>query len=147
MKKNKNKFKIYIEDSNVLVRNIKANVDFVDPLYNNRQYNMFYHVLENLTKWEKSKLEGTALKPPAENMSNYCRSSAPVIFDDLIQHLNVKYIVVTYNSKSRSSRNKITLERIKETLGKKVTHVSLISNINFLMQGNQSLIITKNTFL
>ena len=123
IKKIKNKFKIYREDSNALVRYIKADVAFVDPPYNSRQYSRFYHVLENLTKWEKPKLEGTALKPPAENMSEYCRSSAPAIFDDLIQHLNVKYIVVTYNntynSKSSSSRNKITLEQIKEILGKK----------------------------
>ena len=123
IKKNKTKFKIYREDSNVLVRSVKADVAFVDPPYNSRQYSRFYHVLENLTKWEKPKLEGTALKPPAENMSDYCRSSAPEIFEDLIQHLNVKYIVVTYNntynSKSSSSRNKITLEQIKEILGKK----------------------------
>ena len=123
IKKCKNKFRIYREDSNTLARSIKADVAFVDPPYNSRQYSRFYHVLENLTKWEQPKLEGTALKPPAENMSDYCRSSAPAAFDDLIQHLNVNYIVVTYNntynSKSSSSKNKITLEQIKEILAKK----------------------------
>ena len=66
---------------------------------------------------------GTALKPKEENMSEYCKTSAPKIFEDLIESLNVKYIVVTYNntynSKSSSSKNKITLEEIQEILQKK----------------------------
>ena len=56
-------------------------------------------------------------------MSDYCRSSATEVFRDLIQSLNCKYIVVsynnTYNSKSSSSKNKITLEDIKSILNQK----------------------------
>lgn len=130
---------IYREDSNELVRRIKADVAFIDPPYNSRQYSRFYHVLENLTKWEKPELEGTALKPPAENMSEYCRSSAPKVFADLIAHLNVKYIVVTYNntyhSKSSSSRNKITLEEIKSILEKKGRTKSFAKNHSFFNAG------------
>ena len=63
------------------------------------------------------------MKPPEENMSDYCRNSAPEVFGELIESLNVRYIVVTYNntydSKSSSSRNKITLEQIREILEKK----------------------------
>lgn len=115
--------KIYRTDSNILVRSVSADVAFIDPPYNSRQYSRFYHVLETITKWNKPKLSGTAMKPPEENMSEYCRNSAPKAFDDLIKNLNVKYIVVTYNntydSKSSSSRNKITLEQIKEILDRK----------------------------
>lgn len=114
------KIKIFREDSNKLAPKIKADIAFVDPPYNSRQYSRFYHVLETITKWEKPELKGVALKPPEENMSEYCRSSAPRVFDDLIKKLRVKYIAVTYNntynSKSSSSANKITLEQIKETL-------------------------------
>lgn len=116
-------FEIYREDSNQLVRKIQADVAFIDPPYNSRQYSRFYHVLENITTWKKPKLEGTALKPKAENMSDYCRSNASNVFEDLIVHLNAKYIVVTYNntynSKSSSSRNKIGLEEIKAILSQK----------------------------
>ncbi len=118
-----NKVEIYREDANQLVRRIEADIAFIDPPYNSRQYSRFYHLLETLTKWDKPELEGVALKPPAENMSDYCRNSAPNIFEDLINNLRVKYIVVTYNntynSKSSSSRNKITPEQIKEILEKK----------------------------
>lgn len=118
--KTENNITIYREDSNELARKVKADIAFIDPPYNSRQYSRFYHVMETIVKWEKPTLKGTAMKPPEENMSNYCRSNAPAAFADLIENLNVKYIVVTYNntydSKSSSSRNKITLEQITETL-------------------------------
>ena len=119
----KQKIEIFREDSNKLAKKVKADIAFIDPPYNSRQYSRFYHVLENITKWEKPELYGTALKPKEENMSEYCKTSAPTIFKDLIDNLNVKYIVVTYNntynSKSSSSKNKITLEEIKEILEEK----------------------------
>lgn len=119
----KNKIDIYREDSNELAKRVVADIAFIDPPYNSRQYSRFYHVMETITKWEKPELVGTAMKPPEENMSNYCRNSAPKVFAELIESLKVKYIVVTYNntydSKSSSSRNKITLEQIQEILEKK----------------------------
>ena len=121
--KTSDKFVSYIVDANKLVRKIKADIAFIDPPYNSRQYSRFYHVLENVVQWKKPRLEGVALKPQAENMSDYCRSNAPEVFADLIKNIDVKYIVVTYNntynSKSSSSKNKITLEEIKDILSLK----------------------------
>lgn len=114
---------IYREDANLLVRHIKADVVYIDPPYNSRQYGRFYHLLETLIKWDNPKLYGVALKPEPENISEYCKVSAPLAFDDLIKNINAKYIVVsynnTYNPKSHSSKNKITLEEIEKTLCKK----------------------------
>ena len=114
--------KIYRKDANFLVRKIQADVAFIDPPYNSRQYSRFYHVLEGITKWDKPKLEGVAMKPPIENMSEYSKKSASTVFNDLISNIKSKYIVVTYNntytSKSSSSRNKITHEEIKYYLSK-----------------------------
>lgn len=111
---------IFRQDSNELVRQVKADVAFIDPPYNSRQYSRFYHVLEGIVKWNKPVLEGVAMKPPVENMSDYCKSLAPQVFKDLILHLNAKYLVVTYNntykSKSHSSRNKVTHDEILESL-------------------------------
>lgn len=118
-----NQIQIYRDDANELAKHVEADIAFIDPPYNSRQYSRFYHVMETITKWEKPKLSGVAMKPPEENMSDYCRNSAPRAFAELIQSLKVKYIVVTYNntydSKSTSSRNKITLEQIQEILEKK----------------------------
>ena len=121
--KTNNIISIYRTDSNLLAKSVNADIAFVDPPYNSRQYSRFYHVMETIVKWDKPVLSGTAMKPPEENMSGYCRNTAPELFEDLISNLKVKYIVVTYNntydSKSSSSRNKITLEQIKTILEKR----------------------------
>ena len=114
---------IFRNDANQLVRKIKADVTYIDPPYNSRQYSRFYHLLETLIKWDKPKLYGTALKPLPENTSEYCRIGARHRFSDLISNLETKYIVVSYNntyvSKSSSSKNKITLEQITSILEKR----------------------------
>jgi len=115
--------KIYREDANILSRKINSDIVYIDPPYNSRQYSRFYHVLENITKWEKPELEGVVLKPTPENMSEYCKCNASIVFKDLIDNLQCKYIVVsynnTYNSKSNSSKNKISLDYIIDILKEK----------------------------
>lgn len=53
-------------------------------------------------------------------MSDYCRNKAKVVFKGLINSLDCKFIVVSYNntyeSKSSSSKNKMTLEDIETAL-------------------------------
>lgn len=117
--------KIFREDSNHLVRKISPDIVYIDPPYSSRQYNRFYHVIENIIKWEKPELFGVALKPiakPEEN-SEYCKVNAPLVFADLIENLNAKTILVsynnTYNSKSHSSKNKMTFNDITNVLKKK----------------------------
>ncbi len=134
---------IYREDSNKLAREIKSDLVYIDPPYNSRQYSRFYHVYENLVKWEKPKLVGTAMKPPAENMSNYCNASAPETFNDLIESLDAKYLAVsynnTYNSKSKSSQNKIQLEEIEEALNKKGETKKFEKDYRFFNAGKTNL--------
>lgn len=118
------KIQIYREDANELISKIKSvDISFIDPPYNSRQYSRFYHVLENITTWEKPDLYGVAMKPEPNNMSEYSRSSAITVFKDLISRIDSKYIVVTYNntynSKSNSSRNKIEFEELESTLKEK----------------------------
>lgn len=113
---------IFQEDANQLARNIHVDAVYIDPPYNSRQYSRFYHLLETLVKWTKPALYGVAMKPKKENMSAYCRSSAFTAFQDLIAHIDARYLIVSYNntykSKSSSSENKIKLEQIEEALNK-----------------------------
>jgi len=114
---------IFREDANLLAKQIQTDIVYIDPPYNSRQYSRFYHILETLTKWDKPKLYGVALKPEPENMSDYCRVSAKNRFAELVNDINAEYLVVSYNntydSKSNSSQNKITLEEIKNILSKR----------------------------
>lgn len=110
------KVEIHRRDANELVREVESDVVYIDPPYNSRQYSRFYHVLETLTKWDNPALFGVARKPPTENSSDYCKVVAPIAFADLIANVKAKLVVVSYNStyesKSSSSRNKISLQEI-----------------------------------
>lgn len=119
-KKDNRNITITREDANLLGKTLKADIVYIDPPYSSRQYSRFYHVIENIVEWKKPKLFGVALKPAPENMSTYCSSKAINSFMELIGELRCKYIVVsynnTYNSRSKSSENKMTLDDIKKTL-------------------------------
>ncbi len=114
------KFEIYKEDANELVKNVKYDVVYIDPPYNSRQYSRFYHVLETIVKWEEFEPEGVAKKPPVENMSDYCRSNASDKLQKLIEDVEAKLIILSYNntytSKSKSSQNKISFEEINKIM-------------------------------
>ena len=131
---------IFREDSNLLAKKIRADIVYIDPPYNSRQYSRFYHVLETLVKWDNPPLYGAALKPKSENMSDYCRESAKDKFSELIKDIKAKYLVVSYNntytSKSSSSQNKITLEEIKEILNKKGETKVFEKNYRYFNTGN-----------
>lgn len=132
------------QDANEIVKNVRADVVFLDPPYNSRQYSRFYHVLEEIAEWKKPDLYGVAKKPKAENMSDYSRSRAPEVFDDLVQNIKSNYIVTTYNNtyenaKSSSSRNKITHNQILESLNKVGSTKVYKHNYRFFNAGNTSL--------
>lgn len=133
------KISISRKDSNEFAKGLKCDIVYIDPPYNSRQYSRFYHVLENITCWRKPELHGVALKPDPENMSDYCRSNAKIVFKDLIDNLNCKYIVVSYNntyeSKSNSSKNKMTLENIETALSSKGDVVRYEKSHNFFTTG------------
>lgn len=114
---------IYREDANALAKILECDIVYIDPPYNSRQYSRFYHILENIALWKKPSLYGVALKPKPENMSEYCKSNAINAFTSLIKDLHCKYILVSYNntydSKSSSSINKMTLDNIHDILSSK----------------------------
>lgn len=135
--------KIFRRDANELANDINCDVAFLDPPYNSRQYSRFYHVIENLVEWKKPELYGVALKPKPQNMSEYCRKKAPQVFDELVSKLKCKYIVVTYNntynSKSSSSKNKIQLQEILESLNKRGRTKVFESDYRFFNAGKTNL--------
>ena len=95
---NKNN-KVFNEDSNELVKSIKADVVYIDPPYNSRQYSDAYHLLENVAMWEKNEVHGVAKKMERNGIkSKYCSVSAPLAFKDLIDNIDAKYIIVSYNN-------------------------------------------------
>lgn len=90
---------ICCEDANELVRNIKADLVYIDPPYNSRQYCDAYHLLENIAEWKKPAVDGVAKKFNRDGKkSKYSLRSAPKYFSELIDNINAKYILVSYNN-------------------------------------------------
>ena len=91
---------IYKEDANKLVRNISADLFYIDTPYNSRQYSDAYHLLENIAEWEKPELIGVAKKmiDRSHIKSDYCTMKAASAFEDLISNIKAKYILVSYNN-------------------------------------------------
>ncbi|CAG4706480.1 MULTISPECIES: Dam family site-specific DNA-(adenine-N6)-methyltransferase [Enterococcus] len=116
---------IYNEDANQLVRKIKTDLVYIDTPYNSRGYESAYHVLENVMEWKKPDVEGVAMKAVnrSEKSSDYTKSKAPQAFDDLIQNINARYILVSYNNMAKKgnsrSNAKISNEEIIATLKKR----------------------------
>lgn len=87
-KKPRFKNKFYNDDSNkIILEKDFPTVDVVycDPPYNSRNYCDTYHLLENVAKWEKPKVDGDARKMNRDNLkSRYCSRFAAEAFEDLV---------------------------------------------------------------
>nr|BAV59397.1 modification methylase [Candidatus Endomicrobium trichonymphae] len=93
--------KCFNKDANILVKDIKADLVYIDPPYNSRQYCDMYHLIENIARWEKPKVEGVAKKMERNDLkSDYCTQKASKVFGDLISNINAKYILLSYNNMS-----------------------------------------------
>ena len=93
--------RLFNEDANELVKDIEADLVYLDPPYNSRQYCDAYHLLENVARWEKPAVFGVAKKMDRTGLkSKYCTVEAPVAFEELIANIRAKYILLSYNNMS-----------------------------------------------
>ena len=96
---NSKRNKCYNMDSNELARKISADLVYIDPPYNSRQYCDAYHLLENVACWKKPEVFGVAKKMNRTALkSKYCTKEAGKTLEDLVTHLQCKYILLSYNN-------------------------------------------------
>lgn len=98
---------IYKEDSNELAKKVKADLVYIDPPYNSRQYCDAYHFLENVAQNTKPEVFGVARKMNRDSLkSGYCTSKATDKLKDLIDNLDAKYILLSYNNTGNKSNDR-----------------------------------------
>lgn len=124
IKNSKYSAEIYKNDANDLVKRISADVVYIDPPYNSRQYSDSYHLLENISTWKKEKVFGVAKKIDRSNIkSKYNLKSAGITFCELIDNIDAKYILVSYNDMGTSgderSQSRISDHEILSALKRK----------------------------
>lgn len=109
------------KDANVVAKEIQADLVYLDPPYNSRQYSDAYHLLENIAAWKKPNVRGVAKKMDRSTIkSDYCTEKATSAFNELIEHIDARYILLSYNNmaaKGASRSNaKISDEDIMQIL-------------------------------
>ncbi|MCI8273149.1 MAG: Dam family site-specific DNA-(adenine-N6)-methyltransferase [Clostridia bacterium] len=131
---------IYNMDCNELAKKIKSDIVYIDPPYNSRQYSDAYHLLENLAEWKKPEVFGVARKMDRTGLkSEYCTIKATKVFKDLVDNLEAKYILVSYNNMGEKgvgrSQAKISDKEIIEILESKGNVKVFETNYNTFTTG------------
>lgn len=105
---NKRQF-VFNTDANKLIKNIKTDILYLDPPYNERQYASNYHLLETIAKYDNPIVSGkTGLREYKEQKSLYCRRQTVVkTFADIVRRANTKYIFLSYNNEGLMSFDEI----------------------------------------
>jgi len=106
------------KDSNNFVKTLpKTDFIYLDPPYNKHPYVIYYFLLDIINNWNLSQEipDSTRGQPKNWNKSDYNSiSNAEKAFEDLIQNINAKYILLSYNNGGI-----IPLEKIYTILEKK----------------------------
>ena len=118
LKSKKKKYKVYNEDSKSLIRDIKGDILYLDPPYNNRKYDTNYHILETIALYDSPKIKGkSGIREDVSKKSNYCiKKAAPQELEDLIKKAKFKYILLSYNDEGIIPIE--TIENIMKKYGK-----------------------------
>ena len=91
---------VLLADMNAVAVEHEADVVYLDPPYNERQYVDCYHVLENIAAWQKPVLSGKTMKFERESLkSDYSRRSTALgAFRKLIERIRARFIFVSYSN-------------------------------------------------
>lgn len=104
---------VVMADVNEIAADHEADVAYLDPPYNERQYIDCYHVLDNIATWNKPELHGKTRKFERESWkSRYSRrQTVRAAFAQLIDRIRARHIVVSY-----SNEGLLSVDDLKETL-------------------------------
>lgn len=105
----------YNKDGALLLQEIRGDILYIDPPYNERQYLPNYHVLETATKYDFPVLRGvTGQRPYEMQRSDFCSKKTVVpAFDALLANAKFKHIILSYNTDGI-----MALEEIEATMKK-----------------------------
>jgi adenine-specific DNA-methyltransferase len=88
---------------------IKSDIYYIDPPYNQRQYAPNYHILETIAKYDNPKIKGvTGLRPYENQKSKFCNAQKAIEeLDNIAKNGHYKSLVLSYNSEGIMTSEKI----------------------------------------
>ena len=96
-------------DANELARGLVVDLAYLDPPYTKRQYSAYYHILETIAAEDEPLITGkSGLREWMSLASDYCyRRRAGKALEDLVDHIDAKYIMMSYNEDGHLSHDEI----------------------------------------
>lgn len=107
-----------LDINNQIITNNQYDIVYLDPPYNNRQYSSNYHPLNYIARYDDTIVPyGKTGLLENSNKSNYSISKNVIdTFRDLIDKINTKYILLSYNNEGIMSSN--TIKKILKKKGR-----------------------------
>lgn len=99
----------YNVNSVELLDRVSADIFYLDPPYNQRQYAPNYHLLETLALWDSPTIKGVAgLRPYQDKKSKFCNKDSALTELSLIaQNGNYKTLILSYSTEGIMSQEDI----------------------------------------
>jgi len=96
------------EDS-IQLLDIKADIYYIDPPYNQRQYAPNYHILETVAKYDNPTIKGiTGIRPYEKQKSTFCNSQTAIEdLNKIAEKGQYKTLILSYNSEGIMSQKNI----------------------------------------
>ena len=106
---NKSNNKCYNRDANELINEIKGDILYLDPPYNERQYLPNYHLLETIARYDNPEIKGkTGIRIYEKEKSKYCiKNKVYNELKELIKKADFKHIILSYNQDGLLSEEEI----------------------------------------
>lgn len=107
--KNNKENKVFNQNSTDLIASITADIIYLDPPYNQRQYAPNYHLLETIAKYDNPTIKGVSGMRNYENQKSlFCNSKTALLeLAKIAKTANYKYLVLSYNNEGIMSTQEI----------------------------------------
>ena len=93
-----------------MARRVKADIAYLDPPYNQRQYLPNYHLLETIALYDRPALKGiTGVRADDTKLSDFCRKGQVAdAFRQVLTSVKCHYILLSYNNEGLLSTEELS---------------------------------------
>jgi len=106
---NKEDNQAYNRNSVELAEEIQADIFYLDPPYNQRQYAPNYHLLETIAKYDSPVIKGVSgLRDYTDQKSAFCNAKTGIReLEKIVSNARCNYLLLSYNSEGIMPNEKI----------------------------------------
>lgn len=100
---------VYCTNSVELLNDVEADIFYLDPPYNQRQYAPNYHILETIAKYDNPQIKGvTGLRDYQNQKSKFCNKNTAIKeLEEIIAKGRFKFMILSYNSEGIMNKEDI----------------------------------------